>query len=501
MLAGLGRLAMVIALAASWLACDAGADDKREGAADGGTLARIHSRGEIVWGGDIQGGEPYVYEDPKSPSHLIGFEVEIMEALARRLGVKSRFAQFNWSNLVPSLERGDFDVAVNGLEATSERQARILLSRPYFVYAETLAVRTGSRYQRLEDLAGKRVGTLNQTYAYELLRARPVELVLYEGVEEPYLDLVQGRIDAVLIDNIIADRYGCGLAGVTCLPGEVARGSYVVGIRKADVELKRAIDQALDAMLADGELRAILEKWHLWDDRQTGPMPEASQLPTAKPRSFGWTQFRRFLSSTVVTLGLSVAAYLLAVPIGLLLAIARVYGGYASRIVARVYIEVFRGTPVLLQLYVLYYGLAPYYALGPVQAAILGLGLNYAAYEAEVYRGALLAIPRGQAEASQSLGMGARETLRHVLLPQALRLALPAMTNDFVSLLKDSSLVSVITVIELTKRMTIAAVDLRGWLAPGLACAALYFALSFPLSELARWLERRLTRDTRPRAL
>jgi polar amino acid transport system substrate-binding protein len=93
------------------------------------------------------------------------------------------------------------------------------------------------------------------------------------------------------------------------------------------------------------------------------------------------------------------------------------------------------------------------------------------------------------------------QTLRHVLLPQALRLALPPMTNDFVSLLKDSSLVSVITVIELTKRMTIAAVDLRGWLVPGLLCAAMYLALSFPLSELARRLERRLSRDQRPLAL
>ena len=84
---------------------------------------------------------------------------------------------------------------------------------------------------------------------------------------------------------------------------------------------------------------------------------------------------------------------------------------------------------------------------------------------------------------------------------QALRLALPPMTNDFVSLLKDSSLVSVITVIELTKRMTIAAVDLRGWLVPGLLCAGLYLMLSFPLSELARRLERRLARDQRPQAL
>jgi polar amino acid transport system substrate-binding protein len=196
-----------------------------------------------------------------------------------------------------------------------------------------------------------------------------------------------------------------------------------------------------------------------------------------------------------------VLAFLLAVPIGALLAIGRVYGARPVRAAARLYIELFRGTPVLLQLFVLYYGVAPVVNLSPVVAAVLGLGLNYGAYEAEVYRAALLAIPRGQSEASRALGLGPAQTLWHVLLPQALRLALPPMTNDFVSLLKDSSLVSVITVIELTKRMTIAAVDLRGWLIPGLLCAALYLALSFPLSELARRLERRLLRDQRPLTL
>ncbi|HLV67037.1 MAG TPA: amino acid ABC transporter permease, partial [Polyangiaceae bacterium] len=166
---------------------------------------------------------------------------------------------------------------------------------------------------------------------------------------------------------------------------------------------------------------------------------------------------------------------------------------------ATAYIEIFRGTPVLLQLYVLYFGLAPIIKLGPFEAAILGLGLNYAAYEAEVQRGALLAVPRGQSEAARSLGLGRFQALRHVLLPQALRNALPALTNDFVALLKDSSLVSVITVVELTKRMTIAAVDLRDWVLPGLLCAALYFAMSFPLSRLALRLERSLAHDPNPR--
>jgi polar amino acid transport system substrate-binding protein len=468
----------------------------------GGTLAAIRARGEITWGGDVQGGEPYVYEDPAHPDRIIGFEVDVMAAVARRLGVRSRMVQYSWSNLVPSLERGDFDVIANGLEATDERRQRILLSSPYFVYAETLTVRTDSEVRSVFDLGGLRVGTLNQTYAYDILRKLYGDVAkVYEGNEEPYTDLELRRTDAVLLDNIIADRYGCTKAHPTlkCLPYDVARGTYVIGIRKADPELKQAIDTAIAGMRADGELEQILRKARLWDDRQTGELPSEGHANLT--RGFDGDLVLQFASAAWVTLELSVLAFLLAVPIGVALAIARVYGAAPIAGAARLYIELFRGTPVLLQLFVLYYGLSPVISLGPMQAAVIGLGLNYGAYEAEVYRGALLAIPRGQSEASRALGMGPAQTLWHVLLPQALRLALPPMTNDFVSLLKDSSLVSVITVIELTKRMTIAAVDMRGWLIPGLLCAAFYLALSFPLSELARRLERRLARDQRPLAL
>ena len=164
-----------------------------------------------------------------------------MDAIARRLGVKARMVQYNWSNLVQSLERGDFDVVMNGLEATAERKDRILLSDPYYVYAETLTVRRGSDIKSVFELGGKRVGTLNQTFAHDILRMMPtIEPVLYEGNEEPYLDLEQGRSDAVLLDNIIADRYGCTDKHplLQCVPYDVARGTYVVGIRKGDEQLQ-----------------------------------------------------------------------------------------------------------------------------------------------------------------------------------------------------------------------------------------------------------------------
>jgi polar amino acid transport system permease protein/polar amino acid transport system substrate-binding protein len=480
------------------LACACGGS----GPTPGHTLADIRQRGEITWGADLSGGEPYVYEDPAHPNQLVGFEVDIMDAIARRLGVKARMVQYNWSNLVQSLERGDFDIVMNGLEATQERKDRILLSDPYYVYAETLAVRADSDVRSIFELGGKRVGTLNQTFAHDILRMMPtIRPVLYEGNEEPYIDLEQGRSDAVLLDNIIADRYGCTdkHPRIKCVPYDVARGIYVVGMRRGDDELKAAIDGALRAMREDGELEKILRKANIWDDRQL--TAAALGRADSRKRAFDLEMVGQFAWSATVTLELTVLAFLIAVPLGALLAIMRVYGGFGTRAIARGYIELFRGTPVLLQLFVLYYGISDFIHLGAVQAAVLGLGLNYGAYEAEVYRGALLAIPRGQTEAAKALGMRPVQILRHVLLPQALRHALPPMTNDFVSLLKDSSLVSVITVIELTKQMQIAAADLRSWLLPGLACAALYLALSLPLSELARLLERRLGGDHRPHAL
>lgn len=497
---GCGTLALIVrrlSLVLMWFCALCALSCRQESSG----LRAVRARGELRWGGDIQGGEPYVFDDPQRPGTLVGFEVDLANAIARELGVRARFVQNDWANLVPSLERGTFDVALNGLEVTPARAGRVRFSRPYYLYRMRLMARSGDARVRadLSSLRGLRVGTLGNSQSHELLRRNGIEAVLYEGQEEPYIDLERGRTDAVLLDDIIATRYGVVKPSLRVV-GDLGDGYYAIATRPEDADLAQAIDAALDRIASTGELRRIMARWQIDDPRLEAIVHwtnehQAQLLRTTERATFGWTHIGLFLRGAWATVRISVGAMAIAIALGMLLALSRQYGPRPLAAVGTAYVEVFRGTPVLLQLYLLYYGLSKYLQLSPMTAAIVGLGLNYAAYEAEVYRAGLQAVSKGQMEAAISLGMTRRMALRRIIVPQAFRIALPGVTNDFIALLKDSSLVSVITVVELTKQMTITAVDVRSWFFPGLACAGMYFAMSYPLSRLSRRLEERLARS------
>jgi His/Glu/Gln/Arg/opine family amino acid ABC transporter permease subunit len=322
-------------------------------------------------------------------------------------------------------------------------------------------------------------------------------VVSYDDDVHPYGDLVAGRVDAVLLDNIIADRSLRRTGGFYIQPNPVATGHYVAVLARADTALRDSVNVILRARMRDGSLEKTFRAWHVWDDSQARYFARVladttrSTVSTAQSVKSVGAYLPALIRAGAITLVLSCLAMALAVALGIAVAAGRVYGPALVRAPLAVYVELIRGTPVLLQLFVLYYGLASVVRLPAFLAAVLGLGLNYAAYESEIYRAALQAIPRSQLEAGRTLGLSEAQILRLVRGPQALRLALAPMTNDFVALLKDSSLVSVITVVELTKQTAIYATNIGSWVVPGLLCAAIYLAMSLPLSRLARRLERR----------
>jgi polar amino acid transport system substrate-binding protein len=475
------------------------------------SLPSAHAQ-TLRWGGDAEGGAPFVEADPRDPSKLVGFDVEIAELIARKLGRSPQFLQVQFTSLDQSAKRGDFDIGLSGIEDIPARRQSLAASIPYYEFREVMTVRDSDRgrYRSLADLKGRRVATLGGTMAYDLLleaeRTSGITAVSYDDDVHPYSDLVLGRVDAVVLDNVLADRAMRRNSGLFTHPDALAVGHYIVITAPENTQLRDQVDAILRDAMRDGTLETIFRKWNVWNEDQpalyarilsgtqvvigvdsTGTSGTLGTLGTSGTLG---TYLPSLFKAAGITLLLSCASMALAVALGMLIAIGRIYGDAASRLILTMYVEVMRGTPVLLQLFVIYYGLASVIRLPAFMAALLGLGLNYAAYESEIYRSALEAVPRGQLDAARILGFSRMQTLRLIRAPQAFRIALAPMTNDFVALLKDSSLVSILTVVELTKQTQIFATNIGSWVIPGVLCALLYLAMSLPLGYLARRLEK-----------
>ncbi len=469
------------------------------------TLQEIKARGVFRWGADAEGGAPYVFPDPKDPDKLIGFEVDLAQALAAKWGVKAEMVQNNWDGLIPALGRGSFDFIMNGLEITPEHLKQVGMSKPYYIYSQQIVTaKDRNDIKTQEDLKGKSVGVLSASMSQRLLeKMGGVKIVSYAGNSEPCRDLKNGRLDASLMDYPIALYYAKPYAELKFSGKPFAYGYYGIGVAKTDEALLKDINSAIDKLLAEGKLKAIYKKWGMWENSMDARMKrygkEDAVVQENKAAGLPWgTYLLMLLKSAVITVELSVISMVLAVGLGLALALARLFGAAPLRWLSTAYVEVVRGTPLLIQLYILYYGLPNIgIKLSAFIAAILGLGMNYAAYEAENYRAGIQAIPRGQMEAALSLGMTRMQAVRHVVLPQAMRIVIPPISNDFIALFKDSSLVSVITMVELTKMYGMLANATYNYMGLGLMTAAIYFGLSYPASLAARHLEKKLAYDHR----
>lgn len=468
---------------------------------------------ELRWAADAESGAPFVFKDPRAPQNLIGFETELASALAEKMGRRSRPIQNNWEGLVEGLKGRNYDLAINGIEITDERSRVVSFSKPYYVTHLVLTVRQDNKtILKLSDLAGKRVGTLAASLAHRTLseQSEPMEVVSYSEELHAYNDLAMGRIEAVLLDEPIAKYYAGPNGKLKTLQEKIGRIEYGIAMRKEDGPMQASVALALDELIREGRVEQILKRWALWNEPTAATFQVPYSAPTATPayddfltelrREHGWSaKARRYVSflpilgrGALLTLAVSFVGMAIAVVFGMVTALTKLYGAHWARRLASLYVEIFRGTPLLIQLFLLFYGL-PHVGIQmhPFVAAVVGLGLNYGACEAEIYRAGILAIPKTQYEAARALGLSHWQSLRHVILPQAFRIALPPSTNDFIALLKDSSLVSVITMVELTAAYSQLASTYFDYLGIGLITAAIYFLIGWPFVKVSRRLEQK----------
>ena len=480
----------------------------------GGEPQRSAAQEVLSWAADAEGGAPYIFKDPNKPTRHLGFEVDIANALAQELGCRIEFKQYEFESLLAGVERGDFDFAMNGLEITEANKQRVHFSRPYYVYKLQLVARVAEdRFHSLDECSGRKdlkIGTLSNSAGERALRKRGIAPQTYTDQVGPYTDLTLGRLDAVLLDWPIARYFASPdfkqpfvqtFPGLKFVGEPTDEGLYAIAVSKdaKGEALAARIDVALDRLLRTGELERIYDKWGIQTGDQYRLRVTAGKEEAASESSTEEWTFRKYFALLVqgaeVTVFITLVSMLLAILLGMPIALARLYGPAPLRWLATLYVEFFRGIPVLLLLYFLYYGLpslpAPFgVKLGPLQAAILGFGLNYAAFEAEIYRAGISSIPAGQWEAGASLGMSSWLTFRRIIFPQTIRVILPPMTNDLVGLFKDTSVVSIIAVQELSKWYQMITKSGGSYAEVGLVTAALYLIMSVPLGHLSRYLEK-----------
>jgi polar amino acid transport system substrate-binding protein len=479
-------------------------------AASADTLETIRQRGRLIWGADAEGGGPYVYSDPANPKQVTGFEVEIANLLARELGVKAQYFQGAWETLPALLDSGEIDIILNGYELTPSRAGTMDYCVPYYIYQLSLLGRKDNvAFDSWEDLrrpiSGHKpqIGVLGGSAADQHLHsnyAGTIEIVEYDGNTNAMQEVETGKLDGTVADNVVEIFYRDRFPKLKLIGQPIGRGYYVIYVRQGDNSLRKAIDAALVKLLRSGELEQVLERYGLWNDTQEQLLGLAEQgteaLGIKATRLSGWQVIRSrgplLVESAWMTVKLACLSMPLAIALGLAIALVRMYGPLPLRWLSVAYVEILRGTPLMLQLYVLFFILPEIgWRIPAFAAAIAGLAINYSAYEAEIYRAGLQAIPRGQMEAALALGMTPALALRRIIVPQAVRIVVPPVTNDFIALFKDTSVCSVITVVELTKRYNMQVNDTGATLELAALTALLYLLMSIPLAQLANYLERR----------
>jgi polar amino acid transport system substrate-binding protein len=481
------------------------------------SLERIQREGVLRWGADPNGGEPFVYTDPRDPERVIGFEKDLMDKLAERLGVRPQLIPGQWDGLVDNLKAGRTDLVLNGLEVNRKRAEVIRFTVPYFVYIQQLTVRADHEaYRTLNDLRGARVAVLEGSASVQVLRDAgwtEEQIVSFDDSLKPYEALHDGRVEAVLAESIIAARYAPRIEGLINQPDLFAPGNYAGAVRRGpdDADLVVAINRVLEDMKADGELARIYQRWNIDSDRQAqlGIVPPSDQESTnATSNDLAWGPLSLGLvRGAGMTLLLTAVSMPLALLFGLILALMGMARQAWLRWPAVAYIQVMRGTPLLAQIYVVYFSLPQLgAALGitwltwpAVVVGILCLSANYAAYEAEIHRAGLEAVPRGQREAARSLGMSEVSMFRVIILPQSFRIILPPVVNDLISMLKDSCLVSAIGVAELLFVASAAGKATFHYAQFLLIAALIYLVMSLAADRLGKTLENRLRRRGAPR--
>lgn len=467
-----------------------------------------------------------------------GFDNELLRAIADKLGLEISFVGTDFSGLLAQVAGRRFDVGSSSITTTDARRRTVGFTNGYDFGYFSLVVPSGSAITGFDALAaGQRIGvvqgTVQEAYVIDTLGLQPVKFPDYNTV---YASLKTKQIDAWVAPSQQASG--------TVRPGDPAviientfsLDNFVAyAVAKENQPLIDALNSGLDAVIADGTWSRLYSEWVPralppgWKPgSKAAPLPqlpdfaalaaanapaapaapaaEKSVLTQLRESFLDWELYKKAIPDLLTTglpntLILTVSASVIGLLLGLGLAVAGISRSAWLRWPARVYTDIFRGLPEVVIILLIGLGIGPIVGgltgNNPYPLGIAALGLMAAAYIGEIFRSGIQSVEAGQMEASRALGFGYSAAMRLVVIPQGVRRVLPALVNQFISLLKASSLVYFLGLVASQRELFQVGRDLNaqtGNLSPLVAAGLFYLALTIPLTHLVNYIDARLRR-------
>ncbi|MCW1052820.1 ABC transporter substrate-binding protein/permease [Streptococcus anginosus] len=444
-----------------------------------------------------------------------GYDVQIAKQVAKALGKKPLVVKTSWNGLIPALTSGKLDMIVAGMSPTAERKKEIVFSNSYYTSEPVVLVNKDGAYanaKTLKDFKGAKITSQQGVYLYNLISQ------LTGAKQETAMgDFAQMRqaLESGVIDGYISER-------PEALTAEAANSKFkmiqfkkgfevnqedatiAIGMRKNDNRIEQ-VNAAIAKISAKDQI-ALMDKMIRNQPVETDSSQDKTSFfgQVTKILKDNWPQFLRGAGLTLI---ISITGTIAGLIIGLLIGVYRTAPTAKNKALAllqtlfgwflNVYIEIFRGTPMIVQSMVIYYGTAQAFgvSIDRTIAAIFIVSINTGAYMSEIVRGGIFAVDKGQFEAATALGMTHNQTMRKVVLPQVVRNILPATGNEFVINIKDTSVLNVISVVELYFSGNTIATQTYQYFQTFTIIAVIYFVLTFTVTRILRYVERRFDTD------
>ena len=455
-------------------------------------LKKIKQKGTLVVGTSADY-PPYEFTTKENgQTKIVGFEMEMAKQIAKDLGVKLVIKNMQFDSLLVALETGKVDVIISGMSPTAERKKSVAFSKIYYTGAPYLVINKAdmAKYDAINDFKDKKVGAQNGSLFYDLIKkAMPDSQRKGLGkLSDLILSLQSHKIDGILMDEATAKAYiesNSSLSGFkTGIKLNASDTGTAIAYPKGATALGEAINKSIDKIQA----KDLINKEFI---------PEASKYMESNTKQSTMLDYWKYFAKGVqYTLIITIIAAFFGVILGILLALMRLSDNKLFHMLSVIYIEFVRGTPLMVQVMFVYFGIGSIIqSLPAITAGIIAVALNSGAYVAEVFRSGIASIAAGQTEAARSLGLSKKQTFQYVVIPQAIKNIWPALGNEFISLIKESSIVSVIGVTELMfQTQQVQSATFKGVM-PLFVTMCIYFVLTFSLSKVLNYFEGKMKHD------